>query len=66
MTYHRPEYEDLAEIIKSLKSTAARHEAQSIDDILADLENSVIHLFETKGQSFNKTRFLNAIKVEGE
>lgn len=63
--YHHAEYEDFAALIKRLKSTVAYSSVPcSAADIVTDLEKEVMQLFKNSGQSFNKTRFLNATKLE--
>ena len=63
--YQKQTYEDLAAIILAAKKTVAYSSVPvTASDILADIEAEVVRLFENKGQSFNKTRFLNAVKIE--
>jgi hypothetical protein len=59
--YYKRQYEDIAEIIKSVNDKI-NVSLLSPNEILETFTNDFIGLFKTKGQSFNETRFLNAIK----
>lgn len=61
--YHRAEYEDVAHIFARVE-TMINTKLLSPNEIMEEFRNEFMDLFTTKGQSFNKTRFLNASKVE--
>ena len=59
--YYRAEYEDVAHIFARVE-TMINTKLLSPNEIMEEFRNEFMDLFTTKGQSFNKTRFLNASK----